>query len=311
MNNLFFLVGLPGSGKSTYAQKLVNENDNTKWISSDAIREDMWGDANDQQNPSAVFDAMFDLTIDALNNGYDVIYDATNLVAKTRTNTLAQLRQHAKWDFIATCVFISCSITECKERQLGRDRQVPDEVIDRMVRRFNAPWYNEGWDDIIIVDCGPRQNLHKEHMRLRETPHDNPHHTTESIGAHCSMALAEFISSRPDAAPNGGVVDVLKEAIYCHDIGKRKTKVFHDTKDNPTEIAHYYDHQNVGAYLWLTGSSRDIWETRDALLIGALIQWHMQPYFVDDIVEWSIKKGFGMDFAKWLCAIHNADRAAH
>jgi hypothetical protein len=33
-----------------------------------------------------------------------------------------------------------------------------------------------------------------------------------------------------------------------HDIGKEATKAFFDMKGNATEIAHYYNHQNVSSY---------------------------------------------------------------
>ena len=40
---LMLLVGLRGSGKSTIAQKLAEENPNTVIVSSDAIREELTG----------------------------------------------------------------------------------------------------------------------------------------------------------------------------------------------------------------------------------------------------------------------------
>ena len=114
MNKLMYLVGVPGCGKSTYAQKIIAENPNAVWVSSDAIREELWGDANDQQNPSSVFGEMFKRTVAALNAGKDVVYDATNLIAKTRASTLAQIREHANRPIFAECAVVLCSIKECK-----------------------------------------------------------------------------------------------------------------------------------------------------------------------------------------------------
>ena len=66
MNNLIFLVGVPGSGKSTYAKKILEAKPDAVWVSSDAIREELWGDANDQQQPSSVFGEMFKRAVAAL-----------------------------------------------------------------------------------------------------------------------------------------------------------------------------------------------------------------------------------------------------
>ena len=315
MNKLTFLVSLPGAGKSTYAQKIIAENPNAVWVSSDAIREELWGDANDQQNPSSVFGEMFKRSVAALNAGKDVVYDATNLVAKTRASTLAQIREHVNRPIFAECAVALCSIKECKRRQNDRDRNVPDEVIDRMVRQFQTPWYNEGWDYITTLDAGPKQDLRKEHTRMAETAHDNPHHTSANLNAHCLTAVAAFNAEMTDATPLDGTTTILREAIYQHDVGKRKTKVFHDTKGKPTDIAHYYSHDNMGAYLWLTSNEIDRWNEYDFLLIAALIQWHMQPYFLDHdktkLDEWCVRKKFGIPFSDWIWTIHQADTAAH
>ena len=184
-----------------------------------------------------------------------------------------------------------------------------------MVRQFQTPWYNEGWDNIILVHSGPKQNLTHEHERMRETPHDNPHHTTPSLHSHCVQALAAYNAIQDQVSPTSGITDILREAVYQHDVGKRKTKVFHDTKGRPTEIAHYYSHDNMGAYLWLTSDECDGWNEYDFLLIAALIQWHMQPYFLDQdktkLDEWCVRKKFGIPFSDWIWTIHQADKAAH
>lgn len=315
MNKFTMLVGLPGSGKSSIAERMTMIDENVVWISSDAIREKLWGDANDQQHPNTVFGAMFSMSLDALNKGHDVVYDATNLNAKTRAATLKQLRERAHVQFYAICNVVLCSIKECKRRQNDRDRKVPDEVIDRMVHQFQTPWYNEGWDLVSAIHGGPRQDLFKEHQRMAETAHDNPHHATASLNAHCVEALAAFNATLDEFSPTEGIVSILREAIYQHDVGKRKAKVFCDSKGKPSEVAHYYSHENIGAYLWLTSYECGSWNMYDFMLIAALIQWHMQPYFLDNdkgkLDEWCVKKGFGIPFSDWLWTIHQADEAAH
>ena len=67
------LIGLPGCGKTSYAQKYVKTHNNTVILSSDDIRQELWGDANDQQNPSLVFDIMLNRTVAEIKKGHNVI----------------------------------------------------------------------------------------------------------------------------------------------------------------------------------------------------------------------------------------------
>lgn len=320
MNKFIMMCGLPGSGKSTQAAEYVEKASKAVVVSSDAIRMALWGDANDQREPKTVFEIMFHKTVAALKEGYDVVYDATNLTAKGRKNTLAEIRQFV--DCEAILVFVACSISECKRRQNMRDRKVPDEVIDRMARHFEAPWYNEGWNSILVISGGKLQNIDREHKRMTGESHDNPHHTA-SLEMHCVLAedkmcdlLADGNYSEEFSVFQKGV---LTEAAYQHDLGKHKTKAFVDSKGNPSDVAHYYSHNNVGAYLWLSGDKHLEWTDEEFLLIGLLIQWHMQPFFLrdesgnyaDNLRKWCDKRGFSDYIYVMLNLIHEADKGAH
>lgn len=319
MNRFIMLVGLPGSGKTTVAKELLP---NAVILSSDDIRAELWGDAEDQQNPGAVFGEMNTRTFEALSDNMDVVYDATNLSSRTRRALVTQIKQRYGDEVTCLCVMVMCPIKECKRRQTGRDRVVPDEVIDRMARQFQVPYFNEGWDAIYMHNSGGEQDIEREHQRLLETSHDNPHHKTGSIGAHCTRALAAMTElvvqgSEPTTTTDiEGVQDLLKEAAYQHDVGKRKTKVFHDVKGNPTDIAHYYCHENVGAYLWLTGNMHEMWDDWSFLTIGLLIQLHMMPYAFpnrskEELVNWCSKRGYDPWIADWVWLVHEADQKAH
>ena len=77
MTTLYCLVGIPASGKSTFANEHINEN--TIWISSDNIRKEIYGAETHQDNNIEVFEMMYKRTKEALNSGVNVIYDATNI----------------------------------------------------------------------------------------------------------------------------------------------------------------------------------------------------------------------------------------
>ena len=313
MNRMILLVGLPGCGKSTHAKKLYEEaiasGTNARIFSSDAIREELYGDESIVGNSNEVFTLLEKRLVAFIeaNPNATAIYDATNLSAKGRKGFINRMRKtQAVCHF--ECHFIACRISECKRRQFSRDRQVPEEVIERMVRQFQAPYYNEGWDAIKIIEGGRLYDLAEEHANAW-IPHDNPHHEL-TIGSHMATARREASSLTTDEA--------TIEASYHHDIGKPHTKSFTNYKGETTEVAHYYGHESVSSYMWLC-SNHDR-ETNEVILIGALIQWHMTPYFItlkgetpthEALVEWGYSHGFKEEFSDRLWVIHQADQSAH
>ena len=255
------LIGIPGAGKSTYAKEYIDTHVNTIHLSSDAIRKELYGDESIQGDPSEVFSLMQKRAVEALNNGYDVIYDATNMTRKDRANIISlcpkfvQIEAHIIWAPIETCV----------ERDASRDRTVGKEVIDKMLKRFQAVYYDEGINEIKIVlpQDFKQSNYHHDVLRAMNIPHDNPHHTL-NIFDHC-MAAFDWIHAQTDD------VEMMLAALW-HDIGKSYTKAFIDNKGNPCEHAHYYQHQSVGSYL-----SYGMCNTTP--YIAWLISTHMDPYF--------------------------------
>ena len=94
MAKLIILCGLPGSGKSSYAEqfKAVDDascTDITVIHSSDAIREELFGDAGSQEDNGRVFELMRKRTTEDLKAGKTVIYDATNITRKARKSAIA------------------------------------------------------------------------------------------------------------------------------------------------------------------------------------------------------------------------------
>jgi tRNA uridine 5-carbamoylmethylation protein Kti12 len=147
------LIGLPGSGKTTFAEKWFGGlNDETAILSSDAIREELWPeDPHSHQSKSdhnEVFSLMRLRTLRALNNNHDVVYDATNVSKKERTDLLNELKSKSLEPFESVAYVFETNVPTCIERQSNRNRKVPEEVILRMAKRFEEPDEIEGWDSI-------------------------------------------------------------------------------------------------------------------------------------------------------------------
>ena len=283
---LILLCGIPGSGKTTYAKKYIEEHPGTVHLSSDTIRKELHGDESIQDNPGEVFAIMQKRAVAGLDFGYTVIYDATNMTRKDRAGIIAACPKFAKIE----CHIIWAPIETCIERDAARKRTVGKEVIDRMLRRFQPVYYDEGIDDIKIVrphlfDASEYGIQMLEDMKI---PHDNPHHTL-SIHDHCEAA---FNSMEYDKHGH----DMLIAALI-HDCGKPYVKSFMNNKGEACEIAHFYSHDNVGS--WMAYGVGNVY-------VAWLVGNHMGPF-----MNTKYYNKLPTYLKSQIDLLHEADLAAH
>ena len=295
----YMLVGLPASGKSTYAKTLDGVI-----FSSDALRAEMWGNEATQGDNQVLLTELHKRIKDCLRNGQNAIYDATNINYKKRMAFLQELK-HIDCEKI--CIFIAVPYEECLERNKQRDRVVPEYVIEKMYKSFNAPYWYEGWDDIRVIN--EFENIYKVIDFIRITQHFNQenHHHSLSLGEHC---LKAFQIIRRNAKFNVWFeVTDFDIAALTHDNGKVFTKDFHNKKGEETEESHYYNHQYVGAY-----NSFFFNDIQDHLYVAQLIQWHMHPYVQWKDSEKAMVKDrmlLGENLFNDIMILHEADVKAH
>ena len=148
MSELIVMCGPAGSGKSTWAQEYAKSHNGYIIVSTDAIRQLVFGDANDQRNPKLIFDFAYNNIEEFLKDGCSVIFDAMNLRAKDRRAVIRRFKDIASIKF--TCVCCATPRKLCQDRQELRERKVPLDVITKQFERFQIPKHEEGWDSIIF-----------------------------------------------------------------------------------------------------------------------------------------------------------------
>lgn len=153
----FMLVGVPGSGKSTWAANLL-EDSQTVLLSTDAYIEQM---AN---AVGKTYGEVFESTIKeatswmkkqrdaAIANAKNIVWDQTNLTIKSRRPKLDALRE-AGYDVIA--VVFEIPDEELKARREAREKAtgktIHPSILEQMGKDYQRPTRVEGFQKVIIV----------------------------------------------------------------------------------------------------------------------------------------------------------------
>lgn len=306
MAALNIMIGIPGSGKSNYAKKYLLTN-NSVYLSSDDIRIELCG-FEDQTHNDVVFETMKKRTLNALRDGKDVIYDATNLSKKRRSGIISEARK------LGTQInaYLCCTpINIILERNITRvERQLPWDKLVQMIQSIEPPMYYEGFDNIYLIDGGIYNDIYDYNFLIKECSgynQDNPHHYE---------TLEEHIKAVTKKAESLGetfyYIDayILIQAARYHDFGKLYTKTFNDKKNHFV----YYGHDKVSAYLFMChvrkqqmrDSLNRVRLSNDSYKIGALILNHMEWYRREDMTP--IKEMFNDDDLYYMLELlHEAD----
>lgn len=141
------LVGIAGSGKSTWANQSV--------LSSDEIRRMLCDDATDQTIHRVVFKTLRDLLRRRLELGTPLTYiDATNL---TRRERRPYIKIALAYGCDAEAVFFDTPLEICIERNSARPRTVPEDVLRLMAAKLQLPTTGEGFSTVVVISTSAAQ----------------------------------------------------------------------------------------------------------------------------------------------------------
>lgn len=283
MNKLKILIGPAGSGKSTYSNKIKNEN--TIMLSSDEIRKELFNDLNHQDKASHV--KVFDLMNKRLKqilkkeDNKIIIYDATNLSRKRRANLYNMTKSININNKVEAVIFFT-SLNELIFRNATREheKQVPEKIILNMYKSTQTPqisfdcdnikcigekWFVENANlknvktvkDVTLLISPQYGNIENE-LFLNYTNHDTPYHI-ESVDEHIAWTI------------ENANTEFLKTVAIFHDLGKGLNKIY----DNEKQKATYRGHEMLGAYYLLNYLYSTNQLTNENLEMVYTVAYHM------------------------------------
>lgn len=144
---LYMLIGVPGSGKTTWIRN--HKHDAVVLSTDDKIEAEA---ERSGKTYSEVFhdtikhatSQMQDDMIRAVRERRDIIWDQTNITAKSRRGKLSQIPK----DYRKVAVFFPVP-PDLRERLAGRPgKNIPEPVVLSMINQLEPPSKSEGFDEI-------------------------------------------------------------------------------------------------------------------------------------------------------------------
>lgn len=326
LGKLYVMCGLVASGKSTLAKQLSEEY-NAKILSSDSIREELYGDESIQGDVKEVFETLHKRANEILQQGINVIYDATNISRKRRIHLI---KNEIKADEYI-CYYMNTPIGKCLYNDSRRGRTVGFEVINRMYKTMQIPIKNEGCDKVVIYNSDTPINkslkerfeelvysghdhdylfeelgkLISEFSDVHDLPHDSKYHTF-SVSRHIYYTYKYVLDNY-----NGNRKFEMLVAALFHDVGKAHCKSFYNHKGEEALTASYIGHEFVSSQIAMTELYHLGYHIETINYITTLVQLHMIPHNMSAKQEKKLRDLLTVEQFEDLMFLNDADLQAH
>ncbi len=146
------LIGIPGSGKSTFA-KTLSATLKCDIASTDKVRKD-----NPKWKEEQVWPEVYRLCAEALKDGKDIIFDATNITPKVRERFVSEVEKYGV-KMVMGAYYFNTSKEECFSRVVERNKLadslfLPPEVVYSYGEKIVFPTLEEGFCFIKTIEFG-------------------------------------------------------------------------------------------------------------------------------------------------------------
>jgi len=285
MKRLIMLKGLPASGKSTWAKEQIDQYPGRfKRVNKDDLRAMLDNSRWSKANEKFVLKVRDFIVSEALNEGYSVIVDDTNLHPRHEQ----RLREIAKEKGARFEVkeFLDVPIEECIKRDLTRPNSVGSAVIKQMAHRYGllpkrpTPEYNPDLPQAVICDIDGTLAI----LNGR-----NPYDASDCINDTENKPVASLLRVLKESRPDIPIILVSgREHRYM-----KQTEEWLKKQNIP------YDY----LYMRSTGDNR-----KDAIVKQEIYERHIKPnynvwFVIDDrkqVVEmWRDKLGLTVFQVDW------------
>lgn len=144
---LYMMCGVSGSGKTTYAKQLAADQ-NLLYLNPDKFYEVFNGDERNHYHEFEIWMALFRALHMAEQDGRDVVLDTNSPTAVGRSQIL-------DWfpDFEPHLIYISAPEQLCRQNNRSRRRVIPEGEMDKIIRFFQPPTFDEDgrWQSITFL----------------------------------------------------------------------------------------------------------------------------------------------------------------
>lgn len=149
---IHLLVGVQGSGKSTFAKQFSKEC-NCEVVSTDEIRK-----SNPNISEKEVWPTVYQTLAKALNENRDAIFDATSISKKVRKRFFDEVGKYCD-EVKAIAYYFKTDVNECVKRVEQRNKGeneifIPLDVIYSYQEKLEIPETSEGFYEVKYVIDG-------------------------------------------------------------------------------------------------------------------------------------------------------------
>lgn len=153
MKRIHMMIGIPGSGKTTFVNKFVKEN-NYKVVSTDIVRLN-----NKGIDEKEVWPTVYKMIGDILKKEDDVIFDATSITKRVRDRFKENVNNFIEsYELIG--YFFPTHYSVCEKRIDARNKKenelfLPLEVVESYGKAVYPPMYEEGFSEVKLISNVP------------------------------------------------------------------------------------------------------------------------------------------------------------